>query len=300
MSDSKEKKKPGRPRKTPLKKALKRNGISLTPLKTSNVMEFIYDIPINFKKIFQLFISLAARHICMEFREKTIDIIACCHLKKTWVKITIDCAKVNHYYCAKPTKVFLNPGTTEKIIKNLNREYTTISWILNRDTDRSSIDIIFKNLIEIDEHRVVNLIQSPDYSCDIKFSDEKYPIKFSLTGKYFKQLIAVSKTFSNQITIKKTGNSPLIFTYSSRDKSATHSHIVRNEKNINLVSTLEDDDIFSASVNIDYIEPLSKSIITNAVKISADNFKDVLFETHLDNKTISIFMSTKIVTLRDE
>lgn len=300
MSESKGKKKPGRPRKTPLKKSLERNGISPTPLKTSNVMEFIYDVPVNFKKIFQLFIALAARYICMEFKEKSINIIACCHLKKTWVKITIDCAKVNHYYCAKPVDVYLNPGTTEKIIKTLNREYTTISWILNRETDRSSIDIIFKNPLEIDEHRVVNLIQSPGYSCETKFSNEGYPIKFSLSGKYFKQLITVSKTFSNQITINKTGNSPLIFTYSSRDKSATHSHIVRNEKNINLISNLDDDDIFSASVNIDYIEPLSKSIITNSVKISADNFKDVLFETHLDNKTISIFMSTKIVTLRDE
>ena len=91
----------------------------------------------------------------------------------------------------------------------------------------------------------------------------------------------------------------MLFTYSSRDKSATHSHIVRNEKNIKLESTLEDDDIFSSSVNIDYIEPLSKSLITNSVKISADNFKDILFETHLDNKTISVLMSTKIVALKN-
>ena len=68
-------------------------------------------------------------------------------------------------------------------------------------------------------------------------------------------------------------------------------------KNISLDSKVDEDDIFSSTVNIDYIEPLSKILITNNVKVSADCHKNMIFETNLDKKVISIYMSTQIVSL---
>ena len=292
----KSKKKPGRPRKNPLKKSVKRNGVAVNPVGDNTTVEFVYDIPINFKKIFQLFTAIAARNIRMDFKKDRVDILTCCHLKKSWVKVTIDCSKVNHYYCARETSVFINPGTTEKIIKNLNKEYTTISWILYRATDRSSVTIVFKNALEIDERRTVNLVQDPGIEFNANFSDEGYPLSFFLTGKYFKQLISISKSFSDRITLKKIGEAPLIFEYSGEDGSS-HKHIVKNPKNISLDSKVDEDDIFSSTVNIDYIEPLSKILITNNVKVSADCHKNMIFETNLDKKVISIYMSTQIVSL---
>lgn len=51
----KTKKKPGPPRKTPIKQPRPRNGITDIPKDDNNYIEFLYDKPLLFKKIWQYF-----------------------------------------------------------------------------------------------------------------------------------------------------------------------------------------------------------------------------------------------------
>jgi hypothetical protein len=292
------KKKPGRPRKTPLQEPLERKGVSNIALNDDNCVEMIYDTPSVFKRIFALFKSMAVKEICMEFKENTIDIITTDHLKKSHIKVVIKCDKINHYYCKEPIKSYLNPKNMEKIIQVLDKKYTSISLVLKTITSRSILNIIFKNDIKIDEYREIDLIQSSNTLFDISFNTDNYPIKFVLPSKYFKKFINDTSSFSDTLTINKIGLTPLTFAYTSKDKTVKSKHIVKSPKSIGLVSLISDDDIFSSSIQIDYIKPLSGSLLSDYVSIAADTHKNMIFTIDVDNKTIEILVNTSTVKLK--
>lgn len=293
-----QKKKPGRPRNKPLKKPLKRNGISENPINKENCVEMIYDMPSVFKRIFTLFKSMAVKEICIEFKENTIDIITTDHLKKSHIKVVIKCEKINHYYCKEPIKSYLNPKNMEKIIQVLDKNYMSIAFVLKTITNRSTLNIIFKNDIKIDEYREIDLIQASNIAYDVSFDSTNYPIKFILPGKYFKKFTNDISSFSDTLTINKIGSSSLTFSYTSKDKTVKSKHIVQSPESIKLVSLISDDDIFSSSVQIDYIKPLSSSLLSDFVSISADTHKNMIFQADVDNKTIEILVNTKTVKLK--
>lgn len=292
------KKKPGRPRKKPIKKPLKRNGISENPLNKENCVEMIYDMPSVFKRIFTLFKSMAVKEICMEFKEKTIDILTTDHLKKSHIKVVIKCDKINHYYCKEPIKSYLNPKNMEKIIQVLDKNYMSIAFVLKTLTNRSILNIIFKNDIKIDEYREIDLIQASNTAYNVSFDSTNYPIKFVLPGKYFKKFINDISSFSDTLTINKIGSSALTFSYTSKDKTVKSKHIVQSPESIKLVSLVSDDDIFSSSVQIDYIKPLSSSLLSDFVSISADTHKNMIFQVDVDNKSIEILVNTNTIKLK--
>jgi hypothetical protein len=292
------KNKPGRPRKKPLKKPLKRNGISVNPLNKENCVEMIYDMPSVFKRIFTLFKSMAVKEICMEFKEKTIDILTTDHLKKSHIKVVIKCDKINHYYCKEPIKSYMNPKNMEKIIQVLDKNYMSIAFVLKTITNRSILNIIFKNEIKIDEYREIDLIQASNTAYNVSFDSANYPIKFVLPGKYFKKFINDISSFSDTLTINKVGSSALTFSYTSKDKTVKSKHIVQSPESIKLVSLVSYDDIFSSSVQIDYIKPLSSSLLSDFVSISADTHKNMIFHVDVDKKTIEILVNTNTVKLK--
>ena len=181
-----EKKKPGRPRKKPLKKPLKRTGISKTPINKENCVELIYGMPSIFKRIFTLFKAMAVKEICISFEEKEINITTIDHLKKSHIKVVIHCDKINHYYCDTPIKSYINPKNMEKIIQVLDKNYISVTLFLKTRTNRSVLNVVFNNDIKIDEVREIDLIQSSTVSYNTTFDSTNYPIKFVLPGKYFK------------------------------------------------------------------------------------------------------------------
>jgi hypothetical protein len=241
---------------------------------------------------------MAVKEICMEFKSNVIDIITTDHLKKSHIKVTIKCDKINHYYCKEPIKSYLNPKNMEKIIQVLDKNYMSIAFVLKTITNRSILNIIFKNDIKIDEYREIDLIQASNNCNDISFSTDNYPIKFVLPGKYFKKIISDISSFSDTLTINKIGSTALTFSYTSKDKTIKSKHIVQSPESIKLISLVSDDDIFSSSIQIDYIKPLSSSLISDYVTISADNHKNMIFRVDVDNKTIEILVNTSTVNLK--
>ena len=283
--DIKIQRKPGRPRKTPLKTQLKRNGISLTPLHSDNFLEMIYDSPVIFKRIFTLFKAMAIQDMCIEFREKNINILTLDHLKKSHIKVTINCENINHYYCKEPINSYVNPKNIEKIIKVLDNDYTSMTFLLKTATNRSMLHIIFKNSINIDEYREIELIKPSSNTYNISFDESKYPIKFRLPSKYFKKIIMDISSFSDTLSINKIGESPLSIVYVSKDKTINSRHVVQDSKSISLISNITEDDIFSSSIHTDYIKPLSNSLLSDYIFISADNHQNMIFKICADKNT---------------
>lgn len=292
------KKKPGRPRKTPIKKPLKRNGIAKEPLNKENYMEMIYDMPSVMKRIFTLFKSLAIKELCIEFGESDICIFTTDHLKKSNVKVCFKCAKINHYYCEAPIKINLNPDNVEKIIQVLNKDYTSIVFTLKKSTNRSILNIIFKNHIKIDEYREIDIIQTNDNNRQAVFDTLGYPVQFVFPSKYFKKLVGDVSTFADTLTINKVGEGPLTFSYISKDKTVKAKYVVQSPEPIKLKSLVAKGEIFSSSVRIDYIKPLSSSLLSESIHVAADSHKNMIFRSSVDNNTIDIFVNTETVNLK--
>jgi hypothetical protein len=294
------KKKPGRPRKKPLKPTLKRTGISDTPINNNNCVEMVYDMPFIFKKVFGLLRSMAVKNVCMEFNKECVNIITTDHLEKSHIKIAIHGDKVNHYYCAEPIKSYLNPKNLDKIIQVLDKNYLSVAIILKTVTNRSILSIIYKNELEIDEYREIELIRPNNSITDISFSFDDYPIKFVLPGKFFKKLIGDIGSFSDIFTINKVGTGPLTFLYTSKDNKIKSRHIVKSPESIKLVALVGKDDIFSSSIHIEYLKPLSSSLLSDHMLIAADTYRNMIFHVAVDNGAIEVYVNTTTVRLKGE
>jgi hypothetical protein len=289
------KKKPGRPRKKPLKKPRERKGVQTTPLNPENIMEMIYDMPAVLKKIFALFKSMAVQSIYIKFEPTHVDIMTVDHLEKSNIRARFHGSKLNHYYCKSPTQVCLNPTHMQKVIKILDKNYLSVAFVLKAATSKSMITIIFKNEMKIDEIREIELIKLPRRKNDITFDSSNYPIKCVFPSKYFKKFVGDTKSFTNCLTINKTGKAPLTFIHGSTDKKTKSLYVVQDPTTIKLVSTVADDDIFSSSVMLDYITPISGAILSDHISMAAHPNKHMLFKVGIDNDTVEVHISTETI-----
>lgn len=292
------KKRPGRPCLIQKKEIIERKGIVNTPTFNSNLMELVYDGPLVFKKIFNLFKLMDVKEIKMSFMQDHVDIITTDHLQKNVNHLQIDCSKLIHYYCSYPITITLNAKNIEKVIQKLDKTYHTITIISKEASYRNEILVIFRNSeIDMDEYHTINLIeteQSEQISCN-QYNYENYPIQFQLSSKLFKKIITDVSSFSNTFTIEKIKGIALQFSCMTPEKTIKVKHIYKNEDKIKLKSTIHDDDIFSVSTKIDYIKALSNSLIGDNINFYVDKEDDIVFKLIIDNGTFILTIYTKII-----
>jgi hypothetical protein len=150
------------------------------------------------------------------------------------------------------------------------------------------LGIIFKNdSVKIDEYREINLVSATDIP-EASFDTTGYPIRFTLPARYFKKFIGDVDAFSSTFTICKAGADNLTFKHYSLDKNVSAKYVVQDAKSIKLVSTISDDDIFSSSIEIDYVKPLSSSLLADFVHVSAHSRKNMIFKIDVDRSDIDI------------
>ena len=170
--------------------------------------------------------------------------------------------------------------------------------ILKKNTFRNNLIIILNNkVLSIDESHIINLIENdvdlnPFYEKTLDYNI--YPLKFELTGKYFKKLINDVSIFSEIFTIEKVNQSPLQFIYKNINNTIKGYNICKDDGKINLQTNLNDNDIFSVSVRIDYIKALSNALLSDKVKIYADNENDLVFSLLIDG---GVFETTIYTTI---
>jgi hypothetical protein len=291
------KKRPGRPRKTPLREPRPRNGIVTTPKDETNFIEFLYDKPLIFKKLWQYFKLMAVDKIQIIFRKSEIILWGEDHHKKSKMRIKIDNNKVNHYYCSEELDIGMSCKNPELIMNTIDKSYTSILFLSKLNYMQKDIRIILNNEIEIDESHRIELIGEYDkISNETQFLDEDYTIKFELPGRYFKKMISDIRAFSDQITIRQDSpEEPLIFEYMKNDKKIKSYHIVRNNKAINFTSKLKADDTFRVSFKIDYVKPISSALLSENITIYAHENKPLMFSILMDKNTVELKILTEII-----
>jgi hypothetical protein len=299
----KNKKGPGRPRKTPKKESIPRKGISKVATAQDGFIEVLYDQPIIFKKIFQFFKAIAAAQIQVIFRPKEIIMYTQDHHQKSKIRVKIDANKINHYYCRDVIDIGLSSKDLELILNKIDKEYNSIILISYLSSKQRSIDLILDNDMQIDEIHTIDLI-TPNYKMEneIEFVDEDYTIKFELPSKYFRKTINDIKTMSTELSItQEDKDSSLIFEYLTPNKKIQSKHTVKNNEKIKLQSNLtEDCESFRVDIKIDYLKPIASSQIADDVIILVDENKFLMTKSYIDNKTVEIKTLTEIIDERPE
>jgi hypothetical protein len=295
------KKKPGRPRKTPIREPRPRNGIVTTPKDENNFIEFLYDKPLIFKKLWQYFKLMAVDKLQIIFRPTEIIMWGEDHHLKSKMRIKINGDNVNHYYCPEEVDIGMTCKNPELIMSTIDKSYTSIVFLSKIGYTQKDIRIILKNDIEIDEsHRIELIGEYEKMSNETMFLDSDYTIKFELPGRYFKKMISDIRTFSDQITIRQDGpNEPLIFEYTKQDKKVKSYNIVRNNKNINFTSKLKDSETFRVSFNIDYVKPISSALLSENITIYAHENKPLMVSILMDKSTVELKILTEIIDDRN-
>lgn len=295
------KKRPGRPRKTPLREPRPRNGIVSQPKDENNFIEFLYDKPLIFKKLWQYFKLMAVDKIQIIFRVGEIILWSEDHHKKSKMRIKINADKVNHYYCPGELDIGMSCKNLELIMSTIDKTYTSIVFLSKIGYTQKDIRVILKNEIEIDESHRIELIGEYDkISNENMFLDKDYTIKFELPGRYFKKMISDIRAFSDQITIRQDGvDEPLIFEYTKQDKKVKSYHIVRNNKTISFTSRLKDEETFRVSFKIDYVKPISSALLSENIIIYAHENKPLMFSIIMDKSTVELKILTEIIDDRN-
>jgi len=298
MSTQQVKRSVGRPRLIQRVDPLPRLGILNSPSNDENLVELSYDNVSIFKKIFNLLKTMNVKEINMQFTSNYTKIFGIDHLEKNLINIKIDSNKLNHYFCENNVNITLDPKNLDKITQKIDKHYSLFSIILKKKTYRNNLIIILNNkILSIDESHIINLIENnvdPNSFYDRSLDFNTYPLKFELTGKYFKKLINDVSTFSEIFTVEKIDKHPLQFIYKNINNTIKGYNICNSPDKIKLQTSLGENEIFSVSVRIDYIKALSNALLSDKIKIYAHSEEDLVFNLLIDSGAFEIIIYTSI------
>jgi len=303
--------KPGRPRTKPKKDPIPIDGIVSEPKKPNHIVELYYHSPNNLKKIIQFLHQESVSEIFISFKRTEMILVTEDAVHKSKIKLVIDGSKVNRYYCPAAINVELNFDDLKILGDKLDGSYESITFIVDKDRKRQSLDFLLATSVKIEEmtNVIVNDISrvdddiSPREQLFTEYIDEKdYPLSFELGGKYLKKMIIDAKNAGGgkgQLRIYKNGKLPLEFSYASDNKRVQETRTLLDEASANVQSTLEDGNILSAAICIDYIKPLTSFLAnTDAVKIYCSKVKPVVFEISIEKEVFKLIIIVDVVDLR--
>ncbi len=198
---TKEKKRPGRPRKNPRKIPIGIEGIVKQPKNKTNIVELFYHNPNNFKKIIQFLHQESVTDVELLFTSNEMIWIAEDAVGQSIIKLIVNGSKVNRYYCNSIYTLTINFDDLKVVGDKLDSSsYDSITFILNDKCIRQSLDFLLETSIKISELTDVKVekfrtrtslpVQDNKEKPFTKYLDtEIYPLSFEIPGKYLKKMI---------------------------------------------------------------------------------------------------------------
>lgn len=297
-----EKKRPGRPRKNPVRVPKPIRGVINEPTDPSHCIEFLYNQPLVFKKIFKFLNTMPIEKIHIVFKKTEIIFYGEEHNKKTKIRVSIDCNKVTQYYCAQELDIGILCKNMELISNIADKTYNNIIFLSTHRDSQKYLQIVLKNDIGSEESFKVDLIGEYDrLDHETAFLSDDYMLKFNLPGRYFKKMISDILSFeSNQATLKKDSfDDPLLLEFIKFDKKVNSIYNLNEISKLNLHSRMDEDESFRVSFYLDYIKPISSALLSDKITIMSDEEKPFLFLINMDNKVMDLRILTDIIDERE-
>lgn len=287
-----EKKPRGRPKTK--KPEVEISGIVDIPEEEDNIIEFHYDDVLIIKKVFSVFKAMMAKELVFVFDHETVQIHGRDHRQKSSILVEFDCQSIVHYYCSEKTVVVLQADNVHKIISTMDKSYTMLKMESKRRSIRSKITFTLKNNMNVDElYEVSSMVTNEVITYDnSEFNVDDYVIDLYMGSKYFKKLISIANTFATTMHIRKIRSERLKFLFNDDENMVRAEHTVQDPEKLQLTSMLNDDDIFSISVTIDYIKPVAYSMGLNGTRMYLHESKKIVMTSKLDDDRITIKVAT--------
>lgn len=293
-----EKRGPGRPRKYPERKPQPRYGTVEKPSDSKNYIEFLYNNPLYFKKIWQYFKIMAVEKVHLVFKKKEILIWCEDHHKRTRMKVVIDCSKMNHYYCHHELDIGILSSHMELIMRTIDKSYTSLYFFSNKDSFQNYLEVVLQHDNGIEDNYRVQLIGEYNTfvnTCNFDMEND-FTIKLEMPSKHFKKRISDIKSLSDCITLRQdSSEDPLMFEYISEDKKIKTNTVIKNSKDIKYVSKLQQDQSFRITFGLDYVKPISSALVSDTIYIYAHEKLPLMFVADMDNNAIQMKVLTNII-----
>lgn len=287
-----EKKPVGRPKKNKVNTQIKVYGIQPGPQQVEDTMELVYDNPQLFKKIIQIFTSYQAGEIEFLFDPNGVKLFAVDHQKHSNIYIALDGRGMNRYYCKEQFRVCVKRALLDAVFQTVGKTHYKITFVARSDHRSKLYCIINSSSHNNDKTFEIPVILKQDQANFVD-DDSAYPVKFTLSSPAFKDL--VNPKLGTSITIEKRGSDPLQLVYDKVNQLACIDRYPDPAK-INLESTVQIGDIFSATVQIKHIHCLASKNIGNTVQICAHGVKPISFTTTCDRRDDITVATVKVFT----
>jgi hypothetical protein len=284
------------------KKNNPRNGIVYTGPKTNgHILELIHDDPQDFKRIFNLFKLIGSRDIKMEFKLDSVKIYGTGHLQDNFIDLKINCVNLVRYYCKFNICINIAQENIELISQKIDKSYDSIEFILEEDSYKKSINIVLHDenkfaheyhilsiLPDRSEIDIDNIIRSLNYN--------DYPLQFTLDSKYFKKIISNISKCDTDFTIEKRSGTFLSFPYNGNSTNISVNHEFTKNNQLDLKSTLTDNDLLSTSVRIEFIQCMASAMLSKSIRIFVDDDDMMVLRSIIDDGTFELIFAVKIVS----
>ena len=313
------KRKVGRPKKNPRKEPRPREGVIAElknnfPPPNQIVMSIMYDNPMRWKRVFDLFKSMSASGLHMKFSGTDLTITTQDHVKRNKVMVPFHGARQHHYYCPQEFEANILQQKIDDHLQTVDANFDLIR-IYSRAIKRRSFlymqlnhaakprftDLQELELMDSDKCERVSGIE------EALAAEKDYPIKFRLEAKVFKKYInnVIKKT--KELTIQKKGKDPLKFQYVPNKGKGIKERRFNHAEDIQLESNVAEDDIFAVTAYASDIKPMTCSCIDDYIYVSADKNRPLIFSAYLDceidggkpklgTQAVTIKVITNIVT----
>lgn len=286
--------KPGRPPKNKIIVKNENENITQTPYDDKNHMEFVFDNPLVFKKIFSLFKNYNSKFTVMEFLKDRVLIKTTDRNAKTIILITIDMTKCIHYYLKSDISIEFDTKSFHTITDTIHKTYNNIS--INLETKNLNKFMLVKffdteiNSDIITQFNCKNNEFKFPYSNDI-FNTTDYNLSFVLNCNYFKKTIANLANITTDFVLRQIKNQPLLIVVESASENKTKSQIILSSDSIAI--TYNGPNLFTTSCKIGYISPLVQGLMGDSIKIYGHTHKNLIFEVAIE-KNILMMINTEI------
>jgi hypothetical protein len=306
QSSSSSRGKVGRPKKQIPRRDIVNEGIVRTPCNADSAsdeqlvysMRLLYENPGMFKNIFNLLRSMGIVYVHAKFEPECIRMFTDDEDRNKGksssnrIYIVINGNRMNSYYCEKPLEMGFSVDNLIKKLQSLHKEVTEIEITTTRKWETEHLCINLHNETTSMRNESIIKVDKPSIqtqrweSVEEDLSKEKsYPIRFEMSYKAFKQAInniSVHLKDKQTFTIEKTGLENLRFHFPYENSLGSDSNIFEDHGKINLISNVEDDEPFAASVQVSNIKLLTGTLITDTIGISVDEQRDLIFTMLLD------------------
>jgi hypothetical protein len=279
-----------------------RKGIVAEPNIPDHALEFVYDTPVNLKKIFTLFKLMDTRDVKMEFRLSGVRISGAGHLKHNFIDLHIDSAKLTQYFCKHNMIMVIDQKNLEKVIQKIDKSYNSIHFIAKHDSYMKELYVVLNDETQgIKEYHTISLLESStamDDNVVTSLPYHNYPLSFTLPSKYFKKVVGDISKFSKDFTVERRTGVLLAFPYDSNSKTIDVNHVFTRPDLFNIHSCLNDTEFLSTTVRIEYIQSLATALLSDQINIYVDHENMMVFKTTIDDTAFTLLLAVKIVSYK--